>query len=79
MDKDKKTGYVKGVGNTSQKSPSKLNTLKKFKDKQKLLDKQKNITKSTGNINRKNKMDLMKLKRKNKLKILAKKKILNKR
>ena len=74
MDKDKKTGYVKGVGNTSQKSPSKLNTLKKFKDKQKLLDKQKNITKSTGNINRKNKMDLMKLKRKNKLKILAKKK-----
>jgi len=75
MDKDKKTGYVKGVGNTSQKSPSKLNTLKKFKDKQKLLDKQKNITKSTGNINRKNKMDLMKLKRKNKLKILAKKNI----
>ena len=74
MDKDKKTGYVKGVGNTSQKSPSKLNTLKKFKDKQKLMDKQKNITKSTGNINRKNKMDLMKLKRKNKLKILAKKK-----
>jgi len=38
------------------------------------MDKQKNSTKPTGNINRKNRTDLMKLKRKNKLKILAKKK-----
>jgi len=75
MDKNKKTGYVKGVGNTSQKIPSKLDTLKKFKDKAKLMDKQKNSTKPTGNINRKNRTDLMKLKRKNKLKILAKKNI----